>query len=674
MEIEQALTPLSPLQIQLYPLLELFKRGDDRTRLQLRYAAYVQRVEKHKALRKIDKEVGREAKLFEQILSVSLTRMGFAYTPNQEHKTAAGGQKHRVQRVKFEAVRWNEELIWYRIQTRRRGLFAYKNVLPYKTYVTEIVDENTLNELSISCERKVSARWDRPDRGAWLLIHRLEGAGGIPRLVHFKECLQYYPADMSKGTMLLGVGEHRTIHYNDLAVAPHVLVGGQTGGGKSNLVNNFIASQLRFQDSETFKLVLVDLKRMEFGWYKEAPHLLCPVIYDPAEAIKHLKYVLKLIQERAALFDGKVKELSEWNKQYPDKKLPRIVTVIDEYAELMLSGSKMKRGITGLIARISALGRAAGIHLIICTQRPDASIVPGLIRMNMALTISGFAPNATQSMVIIGTGDAQNLPSNVKGRMIFARGSDKCEIQTPLISDDDVRESVRIAKGRYEGLIQLAPVDPVVIPEGLARFAVKHTRGSLAANDIVSLLRDYAIDFNMYKNAVEELTKRGVVEMNDRIYEVVPGEQGYRMQAVGGVEWVDTPEPAPAPILAIPAHVGELVIDVHPMPEPEIEDEDTQPAPLAPQFVDVDHEKMIRKFIVAKCETGRNKKIKTRDLYAAYAQWCKDGSIDAIDNINFSKILIGFEFKAVRSNGTRYMRGICLVEEPAVSQVPAGIA
>jgi hypothetical protein len=196
----------------------------------------------------------------------------------------------------------------------------------------------------------------------------------------------------------------------------------------------------------------------------------------------------------------------------------------------------------------------------------------------------------------------------------------------------------------------------------------------LAANDIVSLLRDYAIDFNMYKNAVEELTKRGVVEMNDRIYEVVPGEQGYRMQAVGGVEWVDTPEPAPAPILAIPAHVGELVIDVHPMPEPEIEDEDTQPAPLAPQFVDVDHEKMIRKFIVAKCETGRNKKIKTRDLYAAYAQWCKDGSIDAIDNINFSKILIGFEFKAVRSNGTRYMRGICLVEEPAVSQVPAGIA
>lgn len=665
MEIDQALTPLSPWQVQLYPLLALFKRGSAKQLLQLRYAAYVRRVEKRKALRKIAREVGRESKIFEQILTVALTRMRFAYTPSQEHQTAAGGKKHKVQRVKFECIRYNNELIYYRVQTRHKGMFGYKNALPYGVYVTEMVSDETLNELSIACERKVSAEWDNPHKGVWLIVHRLEGAGGIPRLISYRDMLTHYPADTSRAPIVLGVGASRKVHSFDLATYPHVLVGGQTGGGKSNLVNNFISSQLRFQDSETFKLVLIDLKRMEFGFYREAPHLLCPVIYEPTEAIKHLKSILKLIQERSALFDGKVKELAEWNKQHPEHRLPRIVTVIDEYAELMLSGQKIAKAVTGLVSRIAALGRAAGIHLIICTQRPDAKVVPGLIRMNMGITISGFAPTAIQSQVIIGTGDAANLPAGIKGRMIYAKGSDKCEIQTPLITDDDVRESVRIAKGKYEGLIELTPVDPVVIPAGLARFAVKYTKGSLAANDIANLLRDYGVDFNMYKNGVEELVKQGVAEWDDRIYEVVPGEQGYQVRAVGGVEWVDVAEPEPAPILAIPAHVGKpLIIDVHPIaePEPAVEVEDTQPAPIiVPEAIDYDTQ--VATFIRERCVVSITSRTTAADLYEAYSQWCTANKVPSLAKNPFGRKLSALKFhKAMGTGGTRCWVGIAVAE------------
>lgn len=664
MEIDRAL-PLSPLQVQLYPLLALFKRGNAKTMFQLQYAAYVQRKARRKELRRIDKEVGAEAKVFEQILIGSLTRMGFAYTPNQDHKTAAGGQKHRVQRIRFERVRWNDELIYFRILTRQRGLFAHKNALPYKTYVTEIVDETTLNELSVSCERKVSARWDRPERGAWLVVHRLEGAGGIPRLIHYRETLNYYPADMSKGTFLLGVGEHRTIHYNDLATHPHILIGGQTGGGKSNLVNNFIASQIRFQDSDTFKLVLIDLKRMEFGFYKQAPHLLCPVIYDPVAAIKHLEFVREEIEQRAGMFDGKAKELSEWNRLYPNQKLPRIVTVIDEYAELMLSGQKIAKTITHLVARISALGRAVGIHLIICTQRPDAQVVPGLIRMNMGTTISGFAPNDVQSRVIIGTSDAQNLPSDVKGRMIFARGSDKVEIQTPLITDEDVRESVRIARGKHEGLIELAPVDPIVIPAGLAKFALANTKGSLAANDIAPLLRDFAIDFNMYKNAVDELAKRGVVEVDDSIYQIVPGEQGYRVLDTLA-KWEDVPAATPVPEITLPAIRAPIPVLLLParVGEPAVGEDDTQPAPpVYNQYEPIDHDAIIDEFIRLCCVQSRNSKVAAAVLHEAYTRYCNQQGVEPLAKNPFGRELTKRKFeKKLGTGGSRYWIGLAVAE------------
>lgn len=543
--VTATLKPLGFLESLLLPLLLFLRRGSQGELLRRRVIWTSEWKERRRAKKELIKQLKKESRIHEQIIKSCLTRLGEAHLPRTDHEAAAGSRKRKVQRVEFEQKRVSPEVIWFKILTRKRTPLGWRNCLPFRVRVTDLIEETTLQELSFACQREVTAVWNNYRRGAWYKVHRLEGVGGLPEYVSFKSILEYFPADMSKATLILGIGEYRKTFSASLEDHPHVLIGGSNGSGKSNIVNVLISSLLMFTDPSEVKFVLIDLKRVEFSFYKRSAHLHKPVVAEEEDAIDTLTELLKEIKRRIELFEeGYAKKLSEWNQLYPKQKLPRIVVVIDEFAELRLaSDPKIGKEALRLVQRISNLGRAVGIHLIVCTQRPAAEIIPNHIKINMPLVLAGRTQNADQSRVILSRGDAANLPLLPKGRMIFQSGSEQYTIQTPYIDNDEVRQAVRISRGRGAGVIRLDGSEPVIIPDNLSKLLLEKEDGLLTEDVLGRSLADVAISDKMFGAYAAEVVRQGGVILDDKVYQVVAGDQGPKLALI--------PEIAAPPVLTL---------------------------------------------------------------------------------------------------------------------------
>jgi hypothetical protein len=550
--------PIKPLGIVdrlSWPLSRVVASPERRQQHDLRAAATRRRAEQRKANRDLENIVAREARQFAQILQSALTRLGEAHFPRSDRdEKIGGGRKGKIAPVRFEYIYTSAEIIYFKILTRKKTLWGFKNALPYRVRVIDIIHEDTLRELSYACERVVTAVYEDPRKGVWLRVHRLEGVGGLPSRVTFEQMLEHYPADMSQGTIILGIGEHRKIQSVDLATHPHVLIAGSTGSGKSNIVNHLISSLMVFTDPDELKFVLIDLKRLEFTHYKRSAHLYRPdgnetnnpIVVTPEDAIEVLKVLVNEIHRRAELFEDRAKELAEWNELYPDERLPRIVTVIDEFAELMLaSGRDTAREADQLVHRIANLGRAAGIHLWVCTQRPATQVVSNGIKINMPLVIAGRTQNKAQSSVIVGNGDAADLPL-IPGRMLYQSGSRQWTIQTPYIARDDIKWAVSISRGRGAGVITVEGTEPKIVKDALIEF-VANSGGSLALSMADDLLKHYGITRAMFKAFTAEIIKLKEIAANGRIYEVRRKSNSYHLIAVPLEDSAPEPEPEPTP-------------------------------------------------------------------------------------------------------------------------------
>ena len=244
----------------------------------------------------------------------------------------------------------------------------------------------------------------------------------------------------------------------DLSTMPHLLVAGSTGSGKSVCINGIIVSLLmRYKPTEV-KLVLVDPKKVELTNYNGIPHLLCPVVSDPKKASLTLQKVVTEMDQRFQLFSEKeVKNISgynEWvekeNKKHPDKqlqKMPYIVAIIDELADLMLVASKE---VEDSITRITQLARAAGIHLIVATQRPSTDVITGLIKNNIPSRISFAVSSQIDSRTILDQPGAEKLLG--KGDMLyFPMGeSSPTRIQGCFVNDNEIAKIINYCKGQAD--------------------------------------------------------------------------------------------------------------------------------------------------------------------------------------------------------------------------------
>jgi S-DNA-T family DNA segregation ATPase FtsK/SpoIIIE len=235
----------------------------------------------------------------------------------------------------------------------------------------------------------------------------------------------------------------------DLSKMPHLLIAGATGSGKSVCINSIVCSLLYRTTPEQVRLIMVDPKQVELSVYNTIPHLLVPVVSDPKKAAGALSWVVQEMLERYGKFSAQgVRNLAGYNKanQGTDKVLPNIVVIIDEMADLM---EVCRKDVEESIRRLAALARAAGIYMVLATQRPSVDVITGVIKNNIPSRIAFAVSSGTDSRTIIDINGAEKLMG--KGDMLYKpTGASPTRVQGCFVSDEEVNAIADFIGSRYQ--------------------------------------------------------------------------------------------------------------------------------------------------------------------------------------------------------------------------------
>ncbi len=256
----------------------------------------------------------------------------------------------------------------------------------------------------------------------------------------------------SKSSFAVGKDIGGSCIVGNIAKLPHMLIAGTTGSGKSVCMNSIIISLLYKASPDDVKLIMVDPKMVELGIYNGIPHLLIPVVTDPKKAAGSLQWaVTEMMRRYKSMSDAGVRDLEAYNTtietgEIEGVKLPQVVVIIDELADLMLVAAKE---VEESICRIAQMGRAAGIHLIIATQRPSADVITGLMKANIPSRIAFAVASAMESRIILDTPGAEKLVG--RGDMLFAPiGAGKpLRVQGCFVSDEEVEAVASYVKSNF---------------------------------------------------------------------------------------------------------------------------------------------------------------------------------------------------------------------------------
>ena len=351
-------------------------------------------------------------------------------------------------------------------------------------------------------------------------------------VVSFKDVMEHQDAKAKKDPMDVPLGKDvtgSTISAN-LAKMPHLLIAGSTGSGKSVAINTILASILMKARPEEVKLVLIDPKMVELSVYNGVPHLLIPVVTDAKLAANALRKVVKEMERRYKLFAaGGVRNMKEYNQKVAEnnqdktkpamKRLPYILVVVDELSDLMMVGG---HDVEGAIVRLGQMARAAGIHMILATQRPSVDVITGLIKANVPSRISFAVSSGVDSRTILDQTGAEKLLG--RGDMLYMPiGASKPErVQGAYIASDEVERVIDWTKKQ-----QKADYDAAMIPkkdestssdnkeaaepeDELYNQAVDLVRRQQTAS-VSMLQRRFRIGYNRAARMVDEMEAKGIV-------------------------------------------------------------------------------------------------------------------------------------------------------------------
>ncbi len=343
--------------------------------------------------------------------------------------------------------------------------------------------------------------------------------------VKIKEVLANIPASAKNSKILVALGKDLMgrVQTADISKMPHLLVAGSTGSGKSVCMNSIIASILMRYRPDEVKLVLVDPKKVEMSNYNGIPHLLWPVLTDPKKASVALQKLVDMMDNRYNMFaDNGVKKIEEYNVLANKKgldKMPYIVIIIDELADLMMVASKE---VEGSIQRITQLARAAGIHLIVATQRPSTNVITGVIKANIPSRIAFAVASSIDSRTILDGGGAEKLLG--KGDMLYLPMGENTpiRIQGCFITDEETQKIINHVcsqqKAMYDNTLQQAEMeehnpissekeeydDPLY--NEIVDFAIE--TGKISAS---LLQRRFRLGYNRAARIVDLLEERGII-------------------------------------------------------------------------------------------------------------------------------------------------------------------
>ncbi|MGL2604070.1 DNA translocase FtsK [Helicobacter pylori] len=273
------------------------------------------------------------------------------------------------------------------------------------------------------------------------------------QIIYLREILESELFQKSSSPLTLALGKDIVGNpfITDLKKLPHLLIAGTTGSGKSVGVNAMILSLLYKNPPDQLKLVMIDPKMVEFSIYADIPHLLTPIITDPKKAIGALQSVAKEMERRYSLMsEYKVKTIDSYNEQAQSngvEAFPYLIVVIDELADLMMTGGKEAEF---PIARIAQMGRASGLHLIVATQRPSVDVVTGLIKTNLPSRVSFRVGTKIDSKVILDTDGAQSLLG--RGDMLFTPPGTNglVRLHAPFATEYEIKKIVDFIKAQKE--------------------------------------------------------------------------------------------------------------------------------------------------------------------------------------------------------------------------------
>ncbi len=329
----------------------------------------------------------------------------------------------------------------------------------------------------------------------------------------------------SKLTFSLGKDIDGEVRVADIAKMPHLLIAGATGSGKSVCINSLIVSLIYKADPNDVKLILIDPKVVELSVYNGIPHLLLPVVNDPKKASATLNWAVQEMTRRYKKFaEMNVRDIRGYNEAVAElgeedqKKMPQIVIVIDELADLMMVASKE---VEASICRIAQMARAAGMHLVIATQRPSVDVITGLIKANIPSRLAFAVSSGVDSRTILDNVGAEKLLG--KGDMLFSPigASKPVRIQGTFVSDKEVEavvEAVRLQSLNYdsdlmdtlqrEGSSDAEGIEDEIDEylEDAVKFVVDKQRASISM-----LQRAFRIGFNRAARLMDALYARGIV-------------------------------------------------------------------------------------------------------------------------------------------------------------------
>lgn len=404
----------------------------------------------------------------------------------------------------------------------------YEIELKAGTKVNRVLNIN--REITLALAAKNNVRIQAPIPGKNTI--GIEVPNQVNTIVSLREVLTTMPAIYQKSKLAVGLGKDimgKNV-FAEINKTPHLLIAGSTGSGKSVCINTVIISILMRSRPDEVKLVLIDPKKVELSVYNGIPHLLAPVVTDPKKASVVLMKIVSEMDSRYELFsqteckniesynryiEGKNKHLSEGEKK---EKLPFIVVVIDELADLMLVAAKE---VEDSIMRITQMARAAGIHMIVATQRPSTEIITGIIKVNIPSRISFAVSSNVDSRTILDKSGAEKLLG--KGDMLFLPPNENVplRLQGCYISDEEVKRvvdyTIRQQKAQYDENLTVIDEKTLLgethdtgeddpLYNDVVEFAVKN--GTISASLIQ---RKFRFGYNRAARIIDVLEQRGIV-------------------------------------------------------------------------------------------------------------------------------------------------------------------
>lgn len=356
-----------------------------------------------------------------------------------------------------------------------------------------------------------------------------------PTMVRMYELIKNLPGDKKNKPLLFALGKDllgKNI-YCELDKMPHLLIAGATGSGKSVCINTIISSFLMNTYPEDIRLVLIDPKKVEFTPYHDIPHLMWPVITDATMASNMLKKIVVIMEERYEAFaDAGVRNIKGFNdlvvshnanlkdEESPMTKMPYIVVIIDELADLMaIAGKEVELS----IQRITQLARASGIHLIVATQRPSTDVITGIIKSNIPSRISFAVASSIDSRTILDQTGAERLLGN--GDMLYAPQGENSpiRIQGVYVTDQEIKKLTDYVKKQQQPVYDDTYFEFLNINNNASGSAMAQDKSDSLMDDVIEyvvdvqkastslLQRRFGIGYNRAARIIEMLEERGII-------------------------------------------------------------------------------------------------------------------------------------------------------------------